>query len=178
MQLLRPGGLGLDFGNKAGLATLADIYVFAGSRDDKDDELRAEWACIAVQCDALLKLSGELPPAVVDDFALSISRIIQASYRAGALASCRESAALQSERARAGKKRKAEMRGRIIRRAILAVCQQQNVTPVASEKFATSIRSDVIEAAKNLGLQDADSGTSAPSIRRHVAALLKDTRMR
>jgi hypothetical protein len=47
----------------------------------------------------------------------------------------------------------------------------------ASDSFAESIRSDVLEAAKRFGHSDLSKGVSTRSIERHIAALSKDRRL-
>jgi hypothetical protein len=89
----------------------------------------------------------------------------------------RNSAALQSEKARAGKQVRTDRRWRSIRCAIVWVCRKQKLKLVASDCFAQSIRGDVLEAAKRFGHSDLSKGTSTRSIERHIAALLKDHRL-
>jgi hypothetical protein len=124
-------------------------------------------------CRALLSAAVSNPSAAAQHFSIHIARVCNNSYRAGRADGVRQSAIIQARKAQAAKKQKADARGNIIRQAIVAVCKRQKLAPIASEKFAASIRSDVIEAARQFGLTDVKAGTSTRTIRRHIAALLE-----
>jgi hypothetical protein len=133
-----------------------------------------EWKLFLSHCEALLKAGGiRTSRKSIEIVAVQIAMASNNSYRAG----IRASAKLRAGSARAAKRRKADKRGRILQRAIVTVCAQQKLMPAASEKFALSIQAEVIEAAKQLGLGNAKSGTSTRSLQRQIAALLKHERM-
>ncbi len=162
---------------KPGLAKLADIFLMAGF-SDAHEKLKPEWNAIAAQCGALLRVLSRLPSKdLVDDAAATLAELIYTSFAAGGKRRFRQTEIVQSRKARAAKSRKVKQRSEILRQAILFVCHRERLIPVASAKFATSIRVDVIEAAKEIGLSDSAGGTSARSIQRHIATLLKDPRM-
>lgn len=163
--------------DRPGLGKLADIFLISGF-SEANEKLKVEWDTVAGHCEALLKLLERLPSqAMTDEASCRLAEIIYASFAAGGKRRFRQSASIQSRKARAGKKRKTKERGRIIRQAILAVCQRERLVPVASEKFAISIRSHVIEAAEELGSISSSSGMSVRSIQRHIAGMLEDLRM-
>jgi hypothetical protein len=136
-----------------------------------------DWSVFVARCEAVLAAGGFQPsPKLLDIIAVQIAQISNNCYRIGLAAGAREAARIRAGAARTAKQRKADQRGCLVRRAIIAVCSQQQVIPAASEKFAVSIQTEVIEAAKQFGLSDAKSGTSSRSIQRHIAALLKHGR--
>lgn len=162
---------------KPGLAKLADIFLMAGL-SGAQEKLEFEWNSVSGHCNALLQIFERLPTeTLVDEASLRLAEVIYSSFAAGGKKRWRHSAVIQSRKARAARKRKVDKRGQIIRKAIAVVCDRECLVPVASEKFAASIRPAVIEAAAKGGLADSRSGMSIRSIQRHIAALLKDPRM-
>jgi hypothetical protein len=160
-----------------GLATLGNVFLRVGSFQTTGFR-KAEWDSLVAESGRLLKIIRRRSSyAITDDAALSLAKVIHASNSLGMAAAAQNSAAIQSQKARAGKKRKTDRRWRSIRRAIVWVCTKQSLRLTASDSFAESIRRDVIEAAKLFGLADARGGTSARSIERHIDALLKDERL-
>jgi hypothetical protein len=143
------------------------------SRSSEDD-----WRLFVARCEAMLKAAKFQPTSKsLEIVAVQIAQMNNRSYHIGVTAGAREAAIIRAGAARTAKQRKTDQRGRIVRRAIIAVCAQQKITLAASAKFAVSIRAEVIDAARRLGLTDAKSGTSSRSIQRHIAALLKHERM-
>ncbi|MDR3404767.1 MAG: hypothetical protein P4L99_19845 [Chthoniobacter sp.] len=129
-------------------------------------------------CESLLTAETVEPCSdSMECVAAQIAQVANNFYRAGFNDGIRQSASFRAEKARVAKCQKANVRGRIVRQAIMAVCAQQKLTPAASDKFALSIQTDVIEIARRLGLTDVKNGTSPRSLQRHITALLKDTRM-
>ena len=163
--------------NSAGLATLGAIYLRIGN-SQREEFPDTEWNSLVLESNRLLKIvARHTRPAVVDTTAHSLATIIRASNNLGASSAMRNSALLQSEKARAGKQARTDRRWRSIRCAIVWVCRKQKLKLVASDCFAESIRGDVLEAAKRFGHSDLTKGTSTRSIERHIAALLKDHRL-
>jgi len=163
--------------NCPGLATLGNIFLRVGSFQTKEFR-EAEWDSLVVESGRLLKIIRRRSSyAATDDAALSLAKVIYASNSLGMSAAALNSAALQSQKARAGKKQRTDRRWWSIRCAIVWVCTKQKLRFIASDAFAESIRRDVIEAAERFGLTDARTGLSARSIERHVAALIKDRRL-
>ncbi len=157
-----------------GLAALGDIYLCVHS-SNTPELVKAERLAGLEHCDAVLKkVDGRLPTALIDKIAFRLAKLIHATYIAGTKTSLRTSAELQSSKARAGKKRLTDQRWQIIRRAIVWVCREKRLKLIASDAFAESIRTDVVDAARRFGLSDLRRGTSARSLERHLAALLKD----
>lgn len=153
--------------------TAARLWADApsGEKAGTDDD---DWKLFQSHCEALLKAGGLQPrPRSIERIAIQLVQVTNNCFRAG----LRESARRSAGAARRAKQRKVDQRSRIVQRAIIAVCAKQKVTPAASEKFAVSIQAEVIEAARQFGLADAQSGTSSRSIQRHIAALLKDEGM-
>lgn len=143
---------------------------------------KSEWLDISKYlldlCEAILKTGcKQTCPALIALIAAQVTLCSEDSFRAGFDAGLRQSAKLRAENARNGKRARANQRGRILRQAIIAVCEQQKLVPTASVKFAESIKPEVIATARQIGLPDSRSGTSSRSIQRHIAALLKDMRM-
>jgi hypothetical protein len=133
-----------------------------------------DWNLFVSHCEALLKAGGlQASRNSLETVAFQIAAVSNRSCLAGIRASMR----MRAGAARAAKRRKADVRGRIVRQAILAVCAEQRIIPTASEKFALSIQAQVVHAATQLGLADAKCGTSTRSIQRHIAHILKDDRM-
>ena len=163
--------------NSPGMATLGSIFLRVGSFQTQEFR-KAEWNSLVVESGRLLKtIRRRSSDIVTDDAALSLAKIIHASNSLGMSAAVRNSAVIQSQKARAGKRRRTDDRWKSIRCAIVWVCQKQRLKWVASDSFAESIRKDVLEAAKRFGHSDLTKGTSARSIERHIAALLKDHRL-
>jgi hypothetical protein len=156
---------------------LADIFLIAGY-SEANEKLRFEWDALVAHCNALLTILERLPSKeLTDEASRRLAEVMYGSFVAGSKKRMRQSARIQSRKARAGKKRKTKDRGRIIRQAILSVCSRERLVPVASEKFADSIRAHVIQAAKEIVPLNSYSGMSTRSIQRHIATLLKDLRM-
>ena len=151
------------------------------TKDDADrttTEIVDDWKLFLSYCEILLKAGGLEPcPVTLGRVAVQIAWLSNNCYCAGFNAGAQQVTSLRAERARVAKRCKADERGRIVRRAIIAVCAQQKLTPVASEKFAASIQAPVVEAAQQFGLADVKRGTSPRSLQRHIAAILKDTRI-
>ncbi|GEM_PF-6526248 len=163
--------------NSPGLAALGDIYLRIGNSQG-DEFPRPEWNSLVSESNRILKtIARHTHPAVVDNTAQSLAKIISASNKLGVSSAMRDSAVLQSEKARAAKQVRTDRRWRSIRCAIVWVCRKQKLKLVASDSFAESIKSDVLEAAKRFGHSDLSKGTSTRSIERHIAALLKDHRL-
>ena len=163
--------------NSPGLATLGDIYLRIGNSQG-EEFTDIGWDSLVLASDRILKIvARHTPPAVVDKTAHNLATIIRVSNHLGVSYATRNSAVLQSEKARAGKQLRTDRRWRSIRCAIVWVCRNQKLKLVASDSFAESIRKDVLETAKRFGLSDARSGLSVRSIERHVAALIKDRRL-
>jgi hypothetical protein len=133
-----------------------------------------DWRLFLGHCEALLKAGGLRPSRQsIGHVAIQIARVSSNCYRAGLVAGARESSRERARVARVAKRKKADERGAIVQRAILSVCTQQRLVAIASEKFALSIQSEVIEAVRRFGLSDARSGTSSRTIQRHITAILK-----
>jgi hypothetical protein len=156
---------------------LGEIYLRIANSQEEELPSR-EWSSLVLESNRVLKIvARHTRPAIVDNTAHSLAKIIHVSNRLGVSSATRNSAVLQSEKARAGKQVRTDRRWRSIRCAIVWVCQKQRLKLVASDCFAESIRSDVLEAAKRFGHSDLTKGTSTRSIERHIAALLKDRRL-
>ena len=146
--------------------------------DEATETETGDWNLFLGHCRALLLAEGDdLSSAVLDSLSVHLVTVCNNCYRAGLTAGIRQSARVRAEAARAVKRQRTDERGRIVQRAIIAVCAQQRVAPAASQKFAVSIQAEVIEAARHFGLSDVNAGTSTRSIQRHIAALLKYDRM-
>jgi hypothetical protein len=159
------------------LAALGDIYLrFGNSQSDEFSDI--EWNSLVLESSRVLKIvARHSRSAVVDRTAHSLARIISASNKLGALSATRNAAVSQSEKVRAGKRVRTDRRWRSIRCTIVWVCRKQKLKLTASDSFAESIRSDVLEAAKRFGHSDLSKGVSTRSIERHIAALSKDRRL-
>jgi hypothetical protein len=159
------------------LAALGDIFLRIV--DSQHDEFpNTEWNSLVLESNRFLKIvARHTCPAVVDNTAHSLAKIIRASNNLGISSAMRNSALFQSQKARAGKQVRTDRRWRSIRCAIVWVCRKQKLKLVASDSFAESIKKDVLEAAKRFGHSDLSKGTSTRSIERHIAALLKDRRL-
>jgi hypothetical protein len=162
--------------SRPGLAALGNIYLRIGNSLDVITDER-EWDILIGESKNLLRFVKRQSSDTVDTASLALARVIHASNYLGEKAAMRVSSSTQSEKARAGKKRKTDRRWTHIRCAIVRTCRQQKLTMLASASFAESIRSDVMDAAKKYGLNDISSGLSARSIERHIAALIKDRRL-
>ena len=160
-----------------GFTTLGKIFLRVASFQTKESRT-AEWDSLVMESGKLLKIiRRRSSDAMTDDAALSLAKVIHASNSLGMSAAMRNSTAIQSEKARAGKKHKTDRRWKSVRCAIVWVCRKQRLMLTASDAFAESIRADVIESAKRFGLTDIRAGTSARSIERHIGVLLKDHRL-
>jgi hypothetical protein len=163
--------------NRPGSAALADIFLRVGN-SQRGEFHNPEWNSLVIESNRLLKIvARHTHPAVADRTAHSLANIIGASNSLGVSFATRNSAILQSEKARAGKQARTDRRWRSIRCAIVWVCRKQKLKLVASDSFAESIKTDVLEAAKRFGHSDMTKGMSTRSIERHIAALLKDHRL-
>jgi hypothetical protein len=175
-QLFLPGSE--SFSDRDRRAKSRKVVTPEDESESTKIEFGGDWKLFLSHCEALLKADAVQPcPDSMDCVAAQFARVANNFYRAGFNDGVCQSANLRAEKARVAKRQKAAKRGRIVRQAIIAVCAQQKLTPVASEKFATSIQAEVIEAARQFGLSDVKSGTSSRSLQRHIAALLKDMRM-
>ena len=160
--------------HSAGLAMLGDIYLRIGD-SQRDEFPNTEWNSLVRESDNLLKfVVRHALPAELDTTVHSLAKIISASNQLGASSAMRNAASIQSQKARAGKQVRTDRRSRSIRCAIVWVCQKQKLKLIASDSFAESIKSDVLEAARRFGQSDLTKGTSTRSIERHIAALNKD----
>lgn len=163
--------------NDCGLEALGNIYLRLGGLGANAFP-DAEWLVLTAESNQILKIvARHTRPAVVDKTAYSLAQIIRVSNCLGVSSAMRNSAVLQSEKARAGKQVRTDRRWRSIRCAIVWVCRKQKLKLTASDSFAESIKKDVLEAAKRFGHSDLTKGTSTRSIERHIAALLKDHRL-
>jgi len=160
-----------------GIAALEDIHRLINA-NKAYAALIAEWEALADHCEALLKTSGpHLPEESIDSLAGTLAVIIHISHGIGDTVGWNRCASRQSQLAREVKKRKTTARWNFIRKAIVRVCLNQKITLTASDAFAESIRQNVIEEARKLGLTDLRMGTSTRSIERHITALIKDRQL-
>jgi len=163
--------------NSPGLAALGDLFLRIGNSQGEEFP-NTEWNSLVLESNRLLKIVAcHTRPAVVDNAAHSLAKIIRASNNLGVSSAMRNSGVLQSQKARAGKRARTDRRWRSIRCSIVWVCRKQKLKLVASDSFAESIKKDVLEAAKRFGHSDLTKGTSTRSIERHIAAILKDSRL-
>lgn len=137
---------------RSALCALGDLYLLASCSGSSSDSA-ARWKLFSRACESMIDVFQRLPSrAITDEAIFLLIDLIHIGYDAGRARTFRDASIAQSLAARRGKADKTQKRWRVVRRAILHVCQQQKLQLAATEAFADSIREDVKREVERCGL--------------------------